>query len=582
MNTKHQPKLSFVDRFLRLVENRTPSDRLVLRVLFFAMVFSGIWFLVSINKEYSEVTPISGGLLREGIIGTPRFINPALAITRADQDVTAVVYGSLMKIDSDGILVPDIAESVTVSEDGLTYNIIVRKDIRFHDEHPLTARDVIFTIQLIQNPDLKSPLRGNWTDVTVEEVGEYELNVVLEEAYAPFIENFLVGIMPSHLWSELPIEQLPFDQLNTEPIGSGPFSITEAKRDVSGLIQSYKLSAYKSNPNAPKIESLELHFLSDETALLSAFEQNLIDTSAYVSNENLAGLLESGKFGSFTEPLPRVFGIFFNQNRSPALRDPAVREALTVAIDRDQLIENALFGQGVPISTPVVVSGDTLELVDSSQTTSSTSVERAARILKDAGWLENNLGLLEKQIDGSSETLSITLRTSNAPLFDAISQTVVKQWEAIGVEVVTEQFEQTGLVQSVIRPRDFQALLFGLDMSRSQDLYPFWHSSQKDDPGLNIAEYTNLTVDALLQKARTEQDPTVRQSTLNEASSIITSERPAIFLFQPIMTYVAKKEIIITPFHKIGRSSDRFNNITNWYTDSDTLWTIFKEDTETN
>jgi peptide/nickel transport system substrate-binding protein len=577
MKSLLRSKFSLFDRLLRFIEVTGPSDRILLRVLFFCVIFSGVWLLFTINNNHSSETPIQGGLLREGIVGTPRFINPALAITRADQDVTSLVYSGLMKINPDGTLIPDAAESVTVSEDGLTYNVVLRKDVRFHDNTPLTARDVIFTIQLIQNPDLKSPLRGNWADVVVEDVGEYELNIVIAEAYAPFIENFQFGIMPAHLWSSLPIEQLPFSQLNTEPIGSGPFVVERAERDQSGLIQSYILTASQVNRHVAKIDTFELHFFTDETALIEALKNKLIDTTAYIGNENVAAIEETGDFVVITEPLPRVFGIFFNQNKSAALRDPAVREALSIAIDRNALIEKTLFGYGVSTNVPVPLQGDTIESMDSSNVaTSSPSIEHAKQILHDAGWISNNLGLLEKQVDGSAETLSFTLRTSNAPLFDAITEAVVAEWKAIGVEVSTEQFEQTGLVQSVIRPRDFQALLFGLDMSRSGELYPFWHSSQKDDPGLNIAQYTNLSVDALLEKARTEQDVVIRTEALNEANTIIAGERPAVFLFQPMMTYVVTKDIIVTPIHDVGKPSDRFSNITDWYTDSDTLWNIFK------
>jgi peptide/nickel transport system substrate-binding protein len=581
MKTLRQSNSGFVDSLLHRIEGRLPSDKLLLRALFFGMVFSGVWLLFSMNQQYSSVTPILGGTLNEGIIGTPRFINPALAISRADQDVTALVYDSLMKIGPDGTLVNDAAESITVSEDGLTYNIVLRKDIRFHDDRPLTARDVIFTIQLIQNPDLKSPLRGNWTDVTIEEVNEYELNVVLEDTYAPFKENFLVGIMPAHLWSNLSIEQIPFSVLNTAPIGAGQFYIKTTIRDTTGLVETYILNAHKANPNTSNIETILLQFFSDEASLLAAVNERDVDATAYISNENISTILESGEYRIISEPLPRIFGIFFNQNRSGALRDPAVREALTLAIDKESLVANGIFGQGVPIDAPVIISNDTIESLDSSNSAfGSTSIEQAKQILKDAGWIENNVGLLEKSIDGSSETLVITLRTSNVPLFDTITKTIVDQWKAVGAEVVTEQFEQTGLVQSVIRPRDFQALLFGLDMSRSQDLYPFWHSSQKDSPGLNIAQYTNLTVDELLEQARVEQDSAQRMALLQEASEIIQSERPAIFLYQPNMTYVVKNELIVSDFRKIGRPSDRFSNINQWYTDSDTLWNIFKEDNQ--
>lgn len=578
MNPPRKSAFSFVDKLLKRIENTPPSDRLILRALFFIVVFSGVWLLYGTNEQYVANAPVHGGILREGIIGTPRFINPVLANTRADQDVTALLYSGLMRINDEGVLVPDLAESITVSEDGLTYNVLLRNDVYFHDGIQLTAKDVIYTIQLIQDPDLKSPLRGNWSDVTLQEIGEFELNVLLEEAYAPFTENFLVGIMPAHLWSALPIEQLPFSQLNTEPIGSGPFALQEAKRDTSGLINSYSLSAFRTNPQSPKIDLVELYFYSKEEDLVASLEQNLIDASAYISNKNLATILEDDGFQLITAPLPRVFGIFLNPNRTAALRDKSVRQALTIAVDRDKLIDITLSGQGVPIMTPVAVFADALESKEGSeQTASTTNTVRAAQILEANGWRKNNIGLLEKQIDGATETLSITIRTSNAPLFNDVTEVVKRDWEAIGVEVIVEQYEQTGLVQSVIRPRDFDALLFGLDMSRSQDLYPFWHSSQKDDPGLNIAQYTNLTTDALLEKARVEQDQKVRLETLKKASDIISEEQPAIFLFQPLMTYVVAESFIVPPFIQIARPSDRFSNTAEWYTDSDELWPFFRQ-----
>ena len=564
------------DRLLALIEVRTPSDKLFLRLLFFIVLFSGIWVVYSLNEAYSSDTPIHGGVLKEGIVGTPRFINPALAITRADQDVSALVYGSLMKIGPDGTLLPDIAESVTTSEDGLTYNIIVRKDIRFHDGTPLTARDVVYTIELIQNPDLKSPLRGNWSDVVVEEIGEYELNVVLKDPYAPFSENFLLGILPAHLFEAVPIEQLPFSQLNTEPIGSGPFSVEKANRDPSGLIKSYTLSAFRDNPSAPNIDTLELHFFTTEDQLLEQLNQNLIDSSAYVSNKNIAAITNDGKFQVISQPLPRVFGIFFNQNKSAALRDPAVREALDTALSREEIIDKTMSGYGVPTYGPVATESDTIESTEGSKAT-TTEAESAISLLTKAGWLKNNLGLLEKQVDGEAATLSFTLKTSNTPLFNEISEIVVEDWKAIGADVAIEQFEQTDLVQSVIRPRDFEALLFGLDMNRSGDLYPFWHSSQKDDPGLNIAQYTNVTVDTLLQSARVEQDIRKREQIQREASVLIQSERPALFLFKPRMTYVVADGIIVGKMDAIAKPSDRFSNVDTWYTDSDTLWNIFKD-----
>ena len=569
-----------LDRLIGYIESVPPSDRFILRLAFFVTIAGFIFLLFALNDKYSVLTPTSGGSISEGIIGTPRFVNPTLALTRADQDVTALVYRGLLRIGANGELENDLAESITTSDDGLTYNVVLRRDIQFHDGTPLTAHDVAFTIQLIQDPDLKSPLRGNWTDVRIEEVDEYELNILLEEAYAPFEENFTLGIMPAHIWSNLSIGQMPFSQLNTEPVGSGPFEIVDANRDETGIISQYSLEVFRGNDIQPKLDAIELFFFQNESDLIDAFMDKEIDATAYISNENIE-LSTTKNISVFEQPLPRTFGIFFNQNRSSVLRDESARTALTTVINRDALIEETLFGHGVPIVTPTTYATATLESTEGSEDMEQLSIEEEAiSILEAGGWLKNNIGLWEKQIDGGAVTLSITLRTSNSPLFASLVENVAKQWQSIGVEVTIEQFEQTGLVQSVIRTRDFQALLFGLDMNRTQDLYPFWHSSQRDDPGLNIAEYTNLTVDELLENARTEQDDTIREEYLAEASQIIADEMPAIFLFQPTLSYLVQSDVTISPMDNLGRPADRFTTIADWHVESESLWPIFRSDLE--
>lgn len=561
---------------LKKTELTPPTDRLLLRILFFVIVFSGAWYAYTLNEAYSEELPITGGTLREGIVGTPRFVNPVLANTRADDDVTALVYSGLMKIAPDGSLVPDLAESITVADDGVTYNVVLRQDIYFHDGLPVTAEDVLYTIRLIQDADLKSPLRGNWNGVLVEQISDREINIILDEPYSPFNENFTVGILPAHLWSELSIEQIPFSQLNSEPVGSGPFSITTASRDPSGVITGYTLSANKERALSPNIETIEITFFENESAVISALKDGSLDASAYISNEQLADVISSENLTVLSEPLPRVFAVFFNQNRNPALRDDAVREALAVAAPRQQIIDQALFGQGVPIHGPTEIASSTIESEIQSETISEDDAQAiAATLLEEAGWRANNQGLLEKQIDDATVTLEITLRTSNATLFTGIGNALKRAWENLGVTVTIDQYEQSDLVQSVIRPREFEALLFGLDMNRSRDLYPFWHSSQQDDPGLNIAQYANLTVDELLEDARIEQNPAERMTLLNEASDIIISEQPAVFLFEPTATYVVNKDFIIPILSDIRRPADRFNSISEWYTTSDELWKIF-------
>jgi peptide/nickel transport system substrate-binding protein len=568
----NRPQKGPISFLLSLIEVEKPSDRVLLRVLFFVALFSGIASLILFNTRHSVPTPISGGEMIEGVVGSPRFINPTLATTRAEQDLVALTFSGVLRISQDGTLVPDMAESVTVSDDGLTYNIIIRKDMTFHDGTPVTARDVAFTYELIQNPDLKSPLRGNWTDVTIEQINEYELNIILTEPYAPFEENFLVGILPAHIWAAIPIEQMFSHPKNIHPIGSGLFSVTAVLKDTAGIISEYQLESYTKNRRSPHIDSFIVRFYQNEASLETAFRNGELDATAYLPVELLPDIEAQGGYAVITEPLPRIFGVFFNQNKSAALRDAAVRQALSISSDRSAIIANALYGYGVPIYDPVTFETSTLESGERSPVATSSE---AIQILDSAGWIKNNLGLLEKQIEGSTETLSFTLRTSNATLFTEVSEQLIEDWKAIGVDVAVEQFEQTDLLQSVIRPRDFEALLFGIDMNRTEDLFPFWHSSQKDDPGLNIAQYTNLTVDSLLSEAKAERNKEIRAAKQQEAAARIKEENPAVFLFRPQLNYVVREGILIPPLPPIGRISDRFSTIDTWYTDSDQLWNLF-------
>jgi peptide/nickel transport system substrate-binding protein len=557
--------------FINFIERQKPSDRLALRILFFLTLTSIILFAIGLSNKYSEPTPVVGGTLIEGVVGVPRFINPALAVTRADQDLVALVFSGLMKITSDGSLAPDIAESITLSNDGTVYNVVVRNDVRFHDNTPLTARDVIFTIGLLQDADLKSPLRGNWSGILLEEISEYEFNIILNEPYSPFIENLTFGILPRHIWNEMPIEQIPFSQRNTDPIGSGPFRIKNITRNSSGFIQTYELEKFKDYHRDIMLNSIQIKFYASEDTLVSALFSGEVTSSVYVPLQHLKSFENNSQFQVITEPLPRIFAVFFNQNRSIALRDNAARKALSAAIARDKMVDEVLFGYGVPTDSPIPPTHHTLESLRP-----DTSDNSAENILLEGGWRRNSDEKWEKRIDNQIHTLSITLRTTNNPIFEQTAQYLRQSWESIGVDVFVEQYEQSDLLQAVIRPRDFEALLFGLDMNRTVDLYPFWHSSQREDPGLNIAQYASISVDSLLSRARSTNVPEEQTEAITKILQEIKNDAPAVFLYVPTLTYVMRKGPEVASIKKISRPHERFTNVEDWHIANEDLWKIFR------
>lgn len=574
METSHSAKLNLVDRLFAALDRLGAGDRLFLGLVVTVFLCSLGWLLWSLNAAALVSIPGRGGSLVEGVIGTPRFANPVLAVSGADQDLTALVYSGLMKRGADGTLRPDLAESVTISDDGLIYSIVLRGDVSFHDGSPLSVEDVLFTIGRVQDPALKSPLLASWDGVVAERLGEHELNIVLPEPYAPFLENLTLGILPKHIWDAASSDAFPFSQFNTEPIGTGPYRIESIERNRSGIPESYKLVTHDDyHGNAPRIDTLVLRFFATEDALANAFLKGDIESAGGLSPETLAQLRAAQvPLTEYRTPLPRTFALFFNQNELPLLRDAAVREALTLAVDRDELVREALDGYGAAVAGPLPPDAAL------SDTESAAQLEEARDVLRAGGWrLNETSGMWERTVDETTTPLTFSIATANTPVFAETATLLAAQWERLGVPVTIRQFEQPDLTTTVIRPRAFETLLFGTVVGRERDLYSFWHSSQRNDPGLNVALYTNLTVDALLAEARTTADVDRREELFERFATEIANDTPAVFLYTPLYAYVTRSNLTGLSLTNIARGADRFSTVADWSVEQESVWHFFAE-----
>jgi peptide/nickel transport system substrate-binding protein len=516
------------------------------RVLFW--FFAGLLFvsvaglLYLLNASLLVAVPSHGGTWSEGLVGAPRFINPVLAVSDADEDVTSLVYSGLLKATPKGDYIPDLAESYSLSQDGRTYTFTIRKNATFQDDTPVTADDVVFTIEKIQDPALKSPEGANWSGVAAVRVDARTVTVTLRQAYAPFIENFTVGILPKHLWQNISNSDFPFNELNTDPIGSGPFKITNVSKSSSGVPSQYTLTAFAGYAlGQPYLNSINFRFYQNESDLIDALKKGEVGAASGISPENLSELR-----GLTVDhaPLNRVFGIFFNQNQSSILRDAGVRKALSDAIDRDELVRQVLMGYGAPLTSPLPpnVLPQNSDPAQSTITAASSTpeqpiLEHAKAELAADGWKPGPGGILVKSVgsgkSATTETLSFALSTGNVPELRAAAEYIRRTWGQLGVDVQVGVYDQGDLTQNVIRARRYDALLFGEVIGRVPDLFAFWASSERLDPGLNIALYANSSVDKLVAQLRTTQDPGTRQSLYQEFSSTIAEDNPAVFLYAP-------------------------------------------------
>jgi len=524
-------------------------------ILFWVFIFiSGFLLfsaLISFNSRFLVTVPSYGGDITEGIVGTPRFINPVLATSEQDADLTALVYAGLTKKDESGNTIFDIAESIIESDDKLHYTVTLKQNARFHDGASVTVDDVIYTINLVQNPTIKSPHRVEWEGITMEKISDYEMVFSLKKEYPLFMDNLTLGILPKNIWKNLTDEQFSLSDYNIHAIGSGPYKITDIKT-TSGIPHTFVLEAHEHYTlGRPYIDTITIITYQNERYAIQGFENGDVDRIHGISPDAVKNL---GVAASqiHTSLLPRTFTVFFNPNKSTALSEQKVRKALSLAINKDAIIQSVLHNYGKVIDGPYPFDEETA--------TSTYNPEGAKTLLESSKAFK------------ADKKISITLATANTDEMKKVADMVKADWEAIGVEVALAVYEVSDLNQSVIKDRDFQALLFGAITETPSDLYAFWHSSQRTYPGLNISNYVSNSLDRNLEILRNESDPVIRAKAYATAKKEFIEEAPGIFLFAPSLMYISKdKAITLMPTVSFTNSS-RFALIESWHRYSERIW----------
>lgn len=545
----------------------------VLGIIFFISFLS---LLNILNKSFTVEIPARGGTVTEGIVGTPRFVNPVLAFSDIDRDLVTLIYSGLLRKNSEGLLISDLAENYEASEDGLSYVFTLKDKIYFHDGEPVTADDVVFTIKEAKNPVLKISNGLNWEGVEVEKMDDRTVRFTLHRPDASFLESTTMGIMPQHLWEDFPIE---LNDMNINPVGSGPFQIEKTEKGPQGIVTAYELSQFKKFAlGRPYINELYLRFYANEDDLIKALKENKIDQAGQISPKTADELREE-EYNIHSYILPRVFGLFFNQSENQIFTDKNVISAIDVALDKKRIVEEVLYGYGTTIDGPVPESMRSEIKAENKTLTRDERIKAAEELLIKNGWERNDEGIMERSSKVNSKTVTIPLTfsisTSNSEDLVKAANIIKEELGLIGMQVEIKTFELGDLNQSVIRPRKYDALLFGEIINRQSDLFAFWHSSQRKDPGLNVAMYTNVKVDKLLEDALVTLDREKREEKYSQFEEEVKKEKPAVFLYSPSLIYITKKGLEGLSSNNIISAKDRFLDSYLWHTESEDVWKIF-------
>ncbi|MDQ5957776.1 MAG: peptide/nickel transport system substrate-binding protein [Patescibacteria group bacterium] len=548
---------------------------LVLLIIGGATIISSLWKL---NNTVLVGVPENGGVLREGVIGAPRFINPLLAISDTDRDLSAVIYSGLMRKGTDGQFIPDLAERFDISNDGKTYTFYLRKNLTWHDGKPITANDVVFTINKAVDPAVKSPKAINWEGVGVTAQSDRVIIFNLPQPYSAFIGETTIGILPSHIWGQIASETLAFSELNAQPIGSGPYMIKSVKYSSDGLPIYYNLSAFKDFAlGKAHIEEITFYFYPNEEELIDAAQKNIIDNLGGITPLSAQKLQRFGAKVKQT-PLPRVFGIFWNQNEAKIFTQSEVRKALEQSLDRKYIVENILENFATPIDGPLPPSSIGYEKKIGLSEPIGLRIQKAKNLLTSAGWEKGSDGILQKTVGKETLRLEFTITTADTTELKAIARLAENTWEKMGAKVTIKVQDLSDLQQTSIRPRKYDALLFGMSTGADSDLYSFWHSSERSDPGLNVAMYANPSADKLLEKIKTEQNRNLLAGDIKKLNTIIRNDHPAVFIYSPDFIYVISEDIREMDLPYINIPADRFAHIYDWYLATDKVWPFFAPD----
>lgn len=539
-----------------------------LLLLFFLTLLGGILGLSLQGRGTAELrVPKLGGEFSEGLVGTPQHINPLLAPANdIDTDLSRIVYAGLLKFDSDLNLTADLAETFPeIKNDGKEYTVKLRNNLTWHDGQAITSDDVVFTYQLIQNSDSQSPLRLSWNRVDVQKVDEYTLRITTRDSSATFITNLTVGILPKHIWENVPAESFGLTKFNLEPIGSGPYKVSEIKRARGGEVRSLIMKPFERyHGGGPYLKTLDFKFYNTTDELIEAYHGREVAAVGYVPFDKSLFIEPKSKLTQHFLSLPQYQAVFINSVKNPAaLEDTRVRMAIAKSTDKKKIIAEVFGDQASEAYGPILpghlgyhdqIPGADMNLYDP---------EKARALLEEAGWVMDETVGFRKDKQGRIITLS--LATNNFPPNVRVAEQLKAMWEAIGIQIMLNIETIADLESKFIRPRNYELLLFAENVGADPDPYPFWHSSQLRDPGVSFSTFSNRTADKLLVDARANILAAERAAKYKEFQEIFVGDVPAIFITRSIFVYNLPSAVLGVKLNAVTTPSERFSNIHEWY-----------------
>lgn len=584
---------------------------LIARTIF---IFSLVALAGGYLFTFRHIEPAIGGEYVEGVVGSPRLINPIFASqNEVDMGLVRLTYSGLMRFDTNGQAVSDLAESSTVSQDQKVYTFKL-KSATWHDGESVTASDVAFTFELLKDKTVASPLAPSFAGVQqVKALDEKTVEFTLSEPYPAFLTALTLGILPEHVWGSVPRDQIRLAETNVKPVGSGPYEFKRIIKESNGFISRYELERYPGYyGNTTYIKEIAFQFYSDYEGAGGALEA--LRTKKILGLSFVPALyrdkIPTQHVDLHTLQVPQYTALFFNLEGESPVTDKNVRKGLELAINKFKILQDTLADEGTVLEGPVLpgfpgyteakVTGANPEeantvldkawprvnvddykkvliadyirehLTQAATSTSSTpalvtndaATEAAAKAAVDEILPPAQLFYRK---NSAQKYLTVRLITADTAEYRQAAALLAGYWQDIGVRTDITYVSARDIGRIALKNRDYDVLLYGVIVGSDPDQFPFWHSSQVSYPGLNLSGYTNTKVDELLSKIRQTTDFAALNTLYIDFQKLLRDDVPAIFLYSPHYTYALDNSVKGFAVERITQPADRFANITEWY-----------------
>ena len=509
--------------------------------------------------------PEAGGAFIEGIVGAPQYLNPLLSDNfPVDRDLNSLLFDGLTRYGKKGELEPALAESWSVSEDGLTVTFVLKEDVLWHDGEPVTAADVAFTYGLLQADDYPgaTAVRDLWQSVTIQQLDERTISFTLPELYSPFLDATTRGILPAHLLEGETAVSLQTSDFNKAPIGTGPFMMDgESDWTENGRLRLLPNPAIWGD--AVNVSALEFIFFPNEETLLQAFADGGVHAINHVSDTALPILAAFPNTRLFTAPDDRYTILLFNMDADAApselLQWKTGRQALANALDRPALVDKALNGQGLPLEGPYLPSSWAYN--PALLTAYNFDLATANSLLDETGWPLPE-GTTTRQKDG--EPLLLSLLTLNTPQQTALAETIGQQWSHAGIDTKITLADNFNELRQLLDEGAFDVALVDFAPSGDPDLYDFW-SQEAIINGSNVAGWNNRKASESLEDGRQTWPTANRRLAYNTFQRHYNQSLPALTIYQHVYTYALSPAVNQAEIGLITEPRDRYQTLAHWF-----------------